>query len=168
MRREILSKSKFHLYGNFDHNHIQCYGEVARSSLNDNFMRSTQVISEYNNTYLHYSILDWHKWKKSNSIKKLFFWLVFVPKFCSCKNKISSKTFSCVAHFMRHISQAVNSSNVFVASGWTVCWHDSYRATTDDSQRNRKLFICRTGSEIHKQVLSTQDGWINLLSHQET
>ena len=47
---EISRKPKFHSYGNFDHIHIQCYGEVTRSYLHDNLMRSTQIISEYNPT----------------------------------------------------------------------------------------------------------------------
>jgi hypothetical protein len=50
VREEISKTPKFHNYGNFDHIHIHCYGEVARSSLHDSFMSSTQIISEYNHT----------------------------------------------------------------------------------------------------------------------
>ena len=62
---------------------------------------------------------------------------------------------------MLHISQAVNSSNVFVASGWTVWWHGAYRAATDDSQRNRKLFARQEAKYLNKYYQHKMDELIS-------
>jgi hypothetical protein len=71
---------------------------------------------------------------------------------------------------MLQISQVVNYSNVFLASGWRVCWHDSYRATTDSLQRNRKFCVRQEAKYLSKYYQRMMDELISFhtMKHSHT
>ena len=99
----------------------------------------------------------------------MFCWLVSVPRFfVHIKIKflpgLSPVWFiSCFK-----MSLAVNSSNVFLASGWTVCWNDSYRANADNPQRNRTLSVRQEAKYVSEYYRFIMDESFHTKKHSNT